>query len=109
MSSSSQVHRPSPLAGQIGTDAEQLADQLEQSSISAQPTTSTNTTSPHFTEQFPVASRHGLEADDEEDELSHREARQSLARVNSSSFEPFVQSRVGSPIPDNNGLGWPGT
>lgn len=24
-------------------------------------------------------------------------------------FEPFVGSRVGSPIPDNNGLGWPGT
>lgn len=25
-----------------------------------------------------------------------------------SSFEPFVGSRVGSPIPDRNGLGWPG-
>ncbi|GAA5853652.1 hypothetical protein JCM3766R1_004446, partial [Sporobolomyces carnicolor] len=24
------------------------------------------------------------------------------------SFEPFVGSRVGSPIPDRNGLGWPG-
>ncbi|SGY20458.1 BQ5605_C016g08059 [Microbotryum silenes-dioicae] len=24
------------------------------------------------------------------------------------SFEPFVGSRVGSPIPDTNGLGWPG-
>jgi len=23
-------------------------------------------------------------------------------------FEPFVGSRVGSPIPDSNGLGWPG-
>ncbi|GAA6063586.1 hypothetical protein JCM10212_000190 [Sporobolomyces blumeae] len=29
-------------------------------------------------------------------------------RGDDASFEPFVGSRVGSPIPDRNGLGWPG-
>ncbi|GAA5959218.1 hypothetical protein JCM3765_005111 [Sporobolomyces pararoseus] len=33
---------------------------------------------------------------------------QSEGASGGSSFEPFVGSRVGSPIPDRNGLGWPG-
>ncbi|GAA6020988.1 hypothetical protein JCM10207_003880 [Rhodosporidiobolus poonsookiae] len=52
------------------------------------------------------------EAHEDADELrTYRQQaleRQKAATASSSSFEPFVGSRVGSPIPDQHGLGWPG-
>jgi len=36
------------------------------------------------------------------------EKQQNSQSQSTSNFEPFVGSRVGSPIPDSNGLGWPG-
>ncbi|KAI5480767.1 GTP cyclohydrolase I [Pseudohyphozyma bogoriensis] len=52
-----------------------------------------------------------VDAEEEEEKAeleAYREKALRLAGRSDGTFEPFVGSRVGSPIPDPHGLGWPG-
>jgi hypothetical protein len=63
-----------------------------------------------YERQHPLNPATGAEEERAELEAYREQAllhKPSIARTDGV-FEPFVGSRVGSPIPDNNGLGWPG-
>ncbi|KAM0746871.1 GTP cyclohydrolase I [Meredithblackwellia eburnea MCA 4105] len=119
-------HRPSPLSTQltdIGNalpvlDNDQSADQAQSAIIEAQRQLASSSELPRgrYSRDEPT------EDDEEGDSAELEEYRAQAARKerqstgtrtpgavgDSAQFEPFVGSRVGSPIPDHNGLGWPG-
>lgn len=95
------LHHPSPLAAEVAFSPP--------SSSSLAP--SSHTSMQH---ERTHAAAQRTEAEEDADELRNfRELALQRQRAmgggsQSSSFEPFVGSRVGSPIPDKHGLGWPG-
>ncbi|GAA5996570.1 GTP cyclohydrolase I [Rhodotorula paludigena] len=95
------LHHPSPLAAEVAFSPP--------SSSSFAPSSHTS-----LQHERTHAAAQRTEAEEDADELrSFRELALQRQRAmgggsQSSSFEPFVGSRVGSPIPDKHGLGWPG-
>ncbi|GAA5935395.1 hypothetical protein JCM3775_006261 [Rhodotorula graminis] len=103
------IHQPSPLAAEVSFSPAQL----ESSSLPAE----SDPDSLHHERQYADAKR--TEAREDAQELHNfrelaleRQRAMAAGSFSSSSqgghFEPFVGSRVGSPIPDKHGLGWPG-
>ncbi|SCZ88049.1 BZ3500_MvSof-1268-A1-R1_Chr2-1g04155 [Microbotryum saponariae] len=92
--SSSTVHRPSPLSAQVSSSPSSLMS-----------------SSPQEQEEMAELERYRQQALIDQMHQTHLGGRSSSAAGavgGGASFEPFVGSRVGSPIPDTNGLGWPG-
>ncbi|BGP40132.1 hypothetical protein JCM10450v2_004111 [Rhodotorula kratochvilovae] len=101
------IHQPSPLAAEVSFSPQGFASSLPADDQPA---------SLEHERQYAQTRR--TEAQEDADELRNfRELaleRQramgggSFGSAAVSQFEPFVGSRVGSPIPDKHGLGWPG-
>lgn len=115
------IHQPSPLAAEIaagpGDEPSPLVSHLSSSA-----------------ERMAQSSRHSIQAERDYAAAQRNEAREDAdelhqfrmlalerqkatvgagaqagpSHATGGAFEPFVGSRVGSPIPDKNGLGWPG-
>lgn len=118
------IHQPSPLAAEIaagpGDEPSPLVSHL---SSSAEGMAQSSRHSIQAERDYAAAQRN--EAREDADEL-HQFRMLALERQKATggfagagaqagpshatggAFEPFVGSRVGSPIPDKNGLGWPG-
>ncbi|SCV72257.1 BQ2448_4951 [Microbotryum intermedium] len=95
--SASTVHRPSPLSAQLSSSP-----------------SSVMSSSPQEQEEAAELERYRQQALIDQMHQTHLGGSSSSAAAaaaavgGGASFEPFVGSRVGSPIPDTNGLGWPG-
>lgn len=103
------IHQPSPLAAEVSFSPQALASSLPDDS---------GPRSLEHERQYAATKR--TEAQEDAEEL-HNFRELALERqramgggsfassaAGASHFEPFVGSRVGSPIPDKHGLGWPG-
>ncbi|GAA6040174.1 hypothetical protein JCM8097_004163 [Rhodosporidiobolus ruineniae] len=109
--------RPSPLRHEA-SEGFGFPSSADSSSLASHPHTSDSTpTSIEHERQHAHNTR--TEAEEDADELAsfrllaleRQKAQQGATHGHpalGSSFEPFVGSRVGSPIPDAHGLGWPG-
>jgi GTP cyclohydrolase I len=96
--------------------SELLSEQAESSSTTSSSSPQTTTQSLEHERQFTQSNRQeqqreALELEDFRKlalEKQQFDATTSSSGAAGGSFEPFVGSRVGSPIPDRHGLGWPG-
>ena len=107
-SNNSAPHRPSPLSAQLGSSpvAESTLASFDPSTAPSQTYEQINAAP--YSHNRPTAGQRT----EQEEEVAELEAYREQALLHKKEvtghFEPFVGSRVGSPIPDNNGLGWPG-
>lgn len=122
------MHHPSPLAAEVVRaegEPSPLVSHLS-SSAAAAATSEPSTSSRHSIEaERSYAAVQRSEAQEDADELRNFRmlalerqratggfagggAQAGSLQAAGGAFEPFVGSRVGSPIPDKNGLGWPG-
>lgn len=109
-SSSAAPQYPSPLSAQLAPSVpESTSTSFSPSGappLSQQPLA----THPYFHNAPTTGQRTEQEEEVAELEQYRQQALQHKSAIeHGSQFQPFEGSRVGSPIPDNNGLGWPGT
>lgn len=114
------IHQPSPLAAEIAGPAGAPSPLVSHLSSSVE---GTARHSLEAERNYAAVQRH--EAQEDADELRNFRmlalerqkatggfagagAQAGPSHAAGGAFEPFVGSRVGSPIPDKNGLGWPG-
>ncbi|BGP55770.1 hypothetical protein JCM8202v2_003377 [Rhodotorula sphaerocarpa] len=122
------MHHPSPLAAEVAgspNEPSPLVSHLASSADAAEQPNAGLTSAQSIEAERSYAATQRSEAQDEADEL-HNYRMLALERQRATggfagagaqagplqpgqgAFEPFVGSRVGSPIPDKHGLGWPG-
>lgn len=108
--SSAAPQRPSPLSAQLAPSVPESTS-TSFSPAGAPPLAQEPLNTRPYSHNAPTAGQR-TEQDEELAELEQyrQQALQHKSAVeHGSQFQPFEGSRVGSPIPDNNGLGWPGT